>query len=400
MLLRVWASPFDSLEQRTTDHHPDAALAFLIPALPRCCLVVFPYNRAEGDLMIDREQARKRYQAVKKRLNERVVGQDEPKSTLLSFIKNYITGVHDKNSPIGAFMATGPTGVGKTEVAKVLNDVLFDGRLIRFDMNEFGEEDAKSRLIGVPPGKQGSEAGGQLTRALLGEGLNDEPDECVLLFDEIEKADPDIYDVFLRIFDEGAYQDQNGTLVDCTKTFIILTSNADQGVFLSNVESDRDAHTNVASDLKEEIRNEDQVREDEVEDEFPAEFLNRLDDVLYFDPLSEEDLMDIMDIQFQDFQDEIHDTLDLTVEITETAKTFVIDQVYDIRYGARPLEGGIKRHIRRALSDYLLKHDHDHGDAVLFDCKDEAIVAEPVQATDDSKTDEDWLDDLNDNSIE
>lgn len=330
------------------------------------------------------DNVRQEFESVKEHLNERVVGQEQAKEGVLRTLRRYMVGIRDENQPIGAFLGTGPTGVGKTELAKVVSNVMFDGNLVRFDMNEFGDPEAVSRLIGVPPGEEGSEAGGQLSRAVLGPNLEGPPQPCFLLFDEFEKAHEQIYDVFLRIFDEGEYQDQNGTLVDCTETVILLTSNAGQEVFMENIKSDMKSHVEVESDILDEVRQEEEKIQEAVEEEFPPEFINRLDEVLYFDPLTEDDLVGIMDIKFGDFKETVESQRDFEVEITDNAKKFIIEEVYDIRYGARPLERGVDRYIRDTLAEYLMENGPE--DKLVFKEDNDDIIVVPGEETEDADT--------------
>lgn len=308
-------------------------------------------------IIIDLNKAREQYSKIENRLEERIIGQREVKEAILDTLKRDFTGIRNEEQPVGAFLCVGPTGTGKTEVAKVVSNTLFDGNLVRFDMNEFMDLKSVNRLIGTPPDSGGEDRGGQLTRALQ------ENPECVLLFDEFEKAHDKVYDVFLRILDEGEFQDQNGTLVSCRDTLIILTSNAGQEALMEAMEQDmqRD-HVEVADKILGEIRNTDEKMRRKIEQHFRPEFLNRLDDVLYYEPLSEEDLMAIMDIHFNDFKDEIREEEGLDIDITRTAKEYIIGQVYDPRYGARPLERGMNEYVRGRLATYLMQ-EFDESDS-------------------------------------
>ncbi|MDK4308533.1 ATP-dependent chaperone ClpB [Corynebacterium accolens] len=273
-------------------------------------------------------------------LGERVVGQREAVTAVSDAVRRSRAGVADPNRPTGSFLFLGPTGVGKTELAKALADFLFDDEsaMVRIDMSEYGEKHSVSRLVGAPPGYVGHEAGGQLTEAVRRRPYT------LVLFDEVEKAHPDVFDVLLQVLDEGRLTDGQGRTVDFRNTVIILTSNLGAG------------------------GTKDETME-AVKRAFKPEFINRLDDVVMFEPLSEELLRGIVDIQLRGLTERL-EARRLTLQVSDSAKSWLADRGYDPAYGARPLRRTIQQAIGDKLAKKLLAGDIADGDIVHVDVAD------------------------------
>lgn len=273
-------------------------------------------------------------------LGERVVGQREAVTAVSDAVRRSRAGVADPNRPTGSFLFLGPTGVGKTELAKALADFLFDDEsaMVRIDMSEYGEKHSVSRLVGAPPGYVGHEAGGQLTEAVRRRPYT------LVLFDEVEKAHPDVFDVLLQVLDEGRLTDGQGRTVDFRNTVIILTSNLGAG------------------------GTKDETME-AVKRAFKPEFINRLDDVVMFEPLSEELLRGIVDIQLRGLTERL-EARRLTLQVSDSAKSWLADRGYDPAYGARPLRRTIQQAIGDKLAKKLLAGEIADGDTVHVDVAD------------------------------
>ena len=273
-------------------------------------------------------------------LGARVVGQKEAVVAVSDAVRRSRAGVADPNRPIGSFLFLGPTGVGKTELAKSLSEFLFDDEtaMIRIDMSEYGEKHSVARLVGAPPGYVGYDAGGQLTEAVRRRPYS------LVLFDEVEKAHPDVFDVLLQVLDEGRLTDGQGRTVDFRNTVVILTSNLGAG-------GDRD-----------------QIME-AVKRHFKPEFINRLDDVVVFDPLSKDQLVGIVDIQLEGLAERLA-ARRLVLEVSDSAKSWLADRGYDPAYGARPLRRLIQQAIGDRLAKKLLAGDIRDGDTVHVDVAD------------------------------
>ena len=273
-------------------------------------------------------------------LGERVVGQKEAVVAVSDAVRRSRAGVADPNRPIGSFLFLGPTGVGKTELAKSLSEFLFDDEaaMIRIDMSEYGEKHSVARLVGAPPGYVGYDAGGQLTEAVRRRPYS------LVLFDEVEKAHPDVFDVLLQVLDEGRLTDGQGRTVDFRNTVVILTSNLGAG------------------------GNREQIM-DAVKHHFKPEFINRLDDVVVFEPLSQDQLVGIVDIQLQGLAERLA-ARRLTLDVSDSAKGWLADRGYDPAYGARPLRRLIQQAIGDRLAKKLLAGDIRDGDTVHVDVAD------------------------------
>ena len=294
-------------------------------------------------------------------IHKRVVGQNEAVGVVSDSIRRARSGLKDPKRPIGTFLFLGPTGVGKTELAKALAEFMFmdEDALIRIDMTEYMEKHSVSRLIGAPPGYVGYDEGGQLTERVRRKPYS------VILFDEVEKAHPDVFNIMLQIFDDGRLTDSKGRTVDFKNTIIIMTSNIGSDIILDNAvkgllsESDRE-HT------KEEITAK-------LHEFFKPEFLNRIDETVFFDALRLDDLKRIVDIQVQ-YLKNLLAARKIEIEITEDAKERLALNGFNPIYGARPLKREIRQSIENPLSKALLTGEFKDGDKIKIDEKDEKIV--------------------------
>ncbi|HXJ64967.1 MAG TPA: AAA family ATPase, partial [Actinomycetota bacterium] len=280
-------------------------------------------------------------------IHERMVDQDEAVSAVANAIRRARAGLSDPNRPIGSFIFLGPTGVGKTELARSLADFLFDDEraVIRIDMSEYQERHSVSRLIGAPPGYVGYDEGGQLTEAVRRRPY------AVVLFDEIEKAHQDAFNVLLQLLDEGRLTDGQGRTVDFRNTVVIMTSNLGSYVF-----NDPTAST--------EERNEKVMAE--VRATFRPEFVNRVDEIIVFSPLGREQIAGILDIQARLLQERLA-ARRLTIELTEGAREYLANKGFDPAYGARPLKRLIQREVQDRLATMLLGGDVRDGDHLVVD---------------------------------
>jgi len=287
-------------------------------------------------------------------LKEQIVGQDEAIVKLSKAIRRTRAGLKDPRRPIGSFIFLGPTGVGKTEMAKALARYLFDSEeaLVRIDMSEYMEKFNVSRLVGAPPGYVGYEEGGQLT-----EKVRRKPYSVVLL-DEIEKAHPDVFNILLQVLDDGILTDSLGRRVDFKNTILIMTSNIgsrdikNTGGFGFGM--------NTAKDKYESMKN---TIEDAVKRVFNPEFLNRIDDTIIFHPLEREHIMKIIDIQMKDLVKRMH-SMNITIELAKAAKEFLVDKGYDPTFGARPLRRALQKYVEDPLAEEILKGKFVDGSRV------------------------------------
>ena len=291
-------------------------------------------------------------------LHERVVGQDEAVTAVAEAIQRSRAGIQDPNRPIGSFLFLGPTGVGKTELAKTLAQALFDdeNNLIRIDMSEYMEKFAVSRLIGAPPGYVGFEEGGQLTEAVRRKPYS------VVLFDEVEKAHPDVFNILLQVLDDGRITDSQGRCVDFKNTIIILTSNLGSEYLLSGIQEDG----TIALDAR-------QQAEQLLRRSFRPEFLNRLDEIVYYKPLTRENITRIVDLQIRRLNQRLmHQQISL--ELTPAAKDFIVEESYDPQYGARPLRRYIQHTVETMLSKKLLEGSILPGQKLTVDAVEHELV--------------------------
>ena len=309
--------------------------------------VVSKWTGVPVDKMLEGEQARLLH--LEDRLHARVVGQDDAVTAIANAVRRSRAGLQDPNRPIGSFIFLGPTGVGKTELARALAAFLFDDEthMVRIDMSEYMEKHAVSRLIGAPPGYVGYDQGGQLTEAVRRRPYS------VVLFDEIEKAHPDVFNVLLQLLDDGRLTDGQGRTVDFRNTVVIMTSNVGSHLVTDVVES-ADAET-----LQKKVM-------DELRRTFRPEFLNRVDDIVVFHRLLRGELDRIVDLQLERLRKLLRDR-DLELELTPAARTFLADEGYDPVFGARPLKRAITRHVQDPLARRLLAGEFAPGDTIVVD---------------------------------
>ena len=319
-------------------------------------------------------------------LHKRVIGQDKAIEKVANCILRSKAGIKDPKKPIGSFLFLGPTGVGKTELAKTLAYNLFDDEnmVIRIDMSEYMEKHTVARLIGAPPGYVGYDEGGQLTEKVRRKPYS------VVLFDEIEKAHPDVYNVLLQILDDGRITDSKGVTVDFKNTIIILTSNIGSQLLLEGAENPvgfstgKDVKTKLSADedlnLKVGGRNKnseyslvEQKVMDELKDHFRPEFLNRLDEIIMFRPLSEENISKIADLIINDLNKRLSDKR-ISIKLTDAAKKYVIDNGYDPSFGARPLKRFIQGSVENLVAKAIIENKAKEGDEILIDVKNDELV--------------------------
>ena len=289
-------------------------------------------------------------------LHQRVIGQDEAVQKVADAILRSRAGIANPNRPIGSFLFLGPTGVGKTELAKALAQALFDDEknMVRIDMTEYMEKFSVSRLIGAPPGYVGYEEGGQLTEAVRRHPYS------VVLFDEVEKAHPDVFNILLQVLDDGRITDSQGRTVDFKNTVIILTSNLGSDLILEDLEKSRAMGKN---ELSEEAKNAiDQL----LKRQFRPEFLNRLDDIVYYKSLTKQEIGSIVDLMLADLRRRLADK-QLNLVVTDAAKNAIIDGGYDPIYGARPLKRYIQAHVETMIAKEIIGGSHEAGDTLTVD---------------------------------
>ena len=296
-------------------------------------------------------------------LHQRVVGQDEAVRLVSEAILRSRAGIADPDKPIGSFLFLGPTGVGKTELAKTLAEALFDSEknLVRIDMSEYMEKFSVSRLIGAPPGYVGYEEGGQLTEAVRRQPYS------VVLFDEVEKAHPDVFNILLQVLDDGRITDSQGRTVDFKNTIIILTSNLGSQFLLEGIGPN--------GEITEEARN--QVS-DLLKHSFRPEFLNRLDEIVFYKPLTKDNVTHIIDLMVAELNRRLGDK-QLTVSLTERAKDHVIDSAYDPIYGARPLRRYLQHTVETLISRKIISGEVEPGDTLVVDCAGDELTVSAVQ---------------------
>ena len=293
-------------------------------------------------------------------LHKRVVGQDEGVEKVTEAIIRSKAGIKDPSKPIGSFLFLGPTGVGKTELAKSLAENLFDNEanMVRIDMSEYMEKHSVSRLVGAPPGYVGYDEGGQLTEAVRRKPYS------VVLFDEIEKAHPDVFNVLLQVLDDGRITDSQGRYVDFKNTIIILTSNIGSSYLLEGI----DEEGNIRPE------NENLVME-QLRASFRPEFLNRLDEIIMFKPLTKGNIAGIVELLIKDINNRLADR-QLRIELTEEAKDYVVEHGYDSMYGARPLKRYLQKNVETLAARVILADGVREGDIIVVKVEGGKLVAE------------------------
>ncbi|MCP4423148.1 MAG: AAA domain-containing protein [Chloroflexi bacterium] len=312
---------------------------------------------------------------MEERLHDRIIGQNRAIEALADAIRRSRSGLSDPRRPIGSFIFLGSSGIGKTELAKALAEFMFDDEdaLIRVDMSEYREQHTVSRLFGAPPGYVGYDQGGQLTEQVRRRPYS------VVLFDEIEKAHPDVWNALLQLLDDGRLTDGQGRVVNFRNTVIVMTSNVGTSFarkagalgFAGARDADEKAdHKRIEDDLKKTFR---------------PEFINRIDEVIIFEPLSEEDVIEIVNLQMKEVQERLIEHGGLTIEITEAAQKWLAAQGYDKDFGARPLKRALQRYIESPLSVRLLKGEFESGDRIRIDVEEDDLlfirleIAEPIE---------------------
>ena len=305
------------------------------------------------------ESERNKTLHLDKILHERVVGQDEAVELVTESIIRSKAGIKDPTKPIGSFLFLGPTGVGKTELAKALAASLFDdeSNMVRLDMSEYMEKYSVSRLIGAPPGYVGYDEGGQLTEAVRRKPYS------VVLFDEVEKAHPDVFNVLLQVLDDGRITDSQGRTVDFKNTIIIMTSNLGSQYLLDGI----DADGNISPEAEKEVM-------EDLQGHFRPEFLNRLDEIIMFKPLSKENIGGIIRLLMDDLNKRLSDR-EIKVALSPEAEHFVVEHGYDPVYGARPLKRFLQKHVETLSAKLILEDQVRQGDTILIDVKDGALTA-------------------------
>ena len=306
-----------------------------------------------------------RLQKLESVLQKRVVGQEEAVTAVAKAVRRGRVGLKDPKRPIGSFLFLGPTGVGKTEVSKALSEAVFgkEDAMIRVDMSEYMEKHSVSKLIGSPPGYVGHEDGGQLSEKVRRNPFS------VVLFDEIEKAHPDVFNVLLQVLDEGHITDSQGRKVDFKNTIIIMTSNAGAQAI---IEPKRLGFGNKEDEKQDHQKMKDSVME-EVKRIFKPEFLNRIDETIVFRALNKEDMKQIVTLMIKELQKRCREQLNMELNVTSAAKTFIVEKSFDRKYGARPLKRKIQDEIEDRLSEEIIKGTIKTGDKVTISVKKDAI---------------------------
>lgn len=311
------------------------------------------------------ESEREKLLHMEEILHKRVIGQDEAVRKVTEAILRSRAGIQNPNQPLGSFLFLGPTGVGKTELAKALAQCLFDDEhnIIRIDMSEYMEKHAVSRLIGAPPGYVGYEEGGQLTEAVRRKPYS------VVLFDEVEKAHPDVFNTLLQVLDDGRITDSQGRTVDFKNTIIILTSNLGSHFILEGIENGE-----ITAEARESV---DKL----LKQSFRPEFLNRLDEIVYYKPLMKEQIINIVDLMLADLRKRLADK-QLTVTVTDEAKNYIIEDGFDPNFGARPLKRYIQRTVETLIAKTIIANDLEPGTELIVNIIDNEFYCRPASELD------------------
>ncbi|MGN0732748.1 MAG: ATP-dependent chaperone ClpB [Emergencia sp.] len=291
-------------------------------------------------------------------LHKRVIGQDEGVTSVSESILRARAGLKDENRPIGSFIFLGPTGVGKTELAKALSEALFDSErnMIRIDMSEYMEKHSVSRLVGAPPGYVGYDEGGQLTEAVRRKPYS------VILFDEIEKAHPDVFNILLQLLDDGRLTDNQGRTVDFKNTIVIMTSNIGSADLIEGIREDG----TISEETKEQV-------EGQLHNYFRPEFLNRIDDIVVFSPLTLDQIVGIIQLSLKSLENRLAER-NITLVLTDAGKEFIAGEAYDPNFGARPVKRYLQKHLETELASKLIKGEIVDGDTVTIDSDGTALI--------------------------
>ncbi len=267
-------------------------------------------------------------------------------------------GLKSENRPIGSFIFLGPTGVGKTELAKALSEALFDSEknMVRIDMSEYMEKHSVSRLVGAPPGYVGYDEGGQLTEAVRRRPYS------VVLFDEIEKAHPDVFNILLQLLDDGRLTDNQGRTVDFKNTIIIMTSNIGSAYLTENIREDG----TIDEDVKKQV-------EDEMKKHFRPEFINRIDDIVVFSPLTEAQIMNIISLSLRDIEARLEER-NITLKLTDKAKKLIADESYSPNFGARPVKRYLQKHVETQIASMIIAGKLSDGMQATVDSDGERLI--------------------------
>ena len=306
------------------------------------------------------EAEREKLIRLPEELHRRVIGQDEAVEAVAEAVIRARAGLKDINRPIGSFIFMGPTGVGKTELAKTLSESLFDSEknMIRIDMSEYMEKYSVSRLIGAPPGYIGYDEGGQLTEAVRRHPYS------VILFDEIEKAHPDVFNILLQLLDDGRLTDNQGRTVDFKNTIVIMTSNLGSAYLTENIRQDGTIDEAVKLQVENELKRH-----------FRPEFINRIDDIVVFSPLTEAQIGKIIDLSLKSLVNRLEDR-NMSLDITDDAKSYIAKEAYDPHYGARPVKRYLQKHVETAIAAKIIRNELREGDDLLIDADETGLLFE------------------------
>ena len=343
-------------EQAEKEHNEDALIQETVNE-ELIAKIVSRWTGIEVARLVESE--RQKLLHLKEALQKRVIGQDNALELVSDAILRSKAQIQDENRPIGSFLFLGPTGVGKTEVAKALAEQLFDSEshIVRIDMSEYMEKYSVSRLIGAPPGYVGYDEGGQLTEAVRRKPYS------VVLFDEVEKAHPDVFNVLLQVLDDGRITDSQGRTVDFKNTILIMTSNIGSSYLLEGI----DEQGNISEASQEAVMNELRAH-------FRPEFLNRLDETIMFKPLTKGNIYDIIDLLVADVNKRLADK-EIQIELTEAAKENIVEGGYDPMYGARPLKRYLQKHVETLAARLMLQGDVGTGQTIVIDAVDGKLTA-------------------------
>ena len=304
------------------------------------------------------ESEREKLLRLPELLHKRVIGQEDAVNAVSEAVLRARAGLKDINRPIGSFIFLGPTGVGKTELAKALSEALFDSEknMIRIDMSEYMEKHSVSRMVGAPPGYVGYDEGGQLTEAVRRKPYS------VILFDEIEKAHPDVFNILLQLLDDGRLTDNQGRTVDFKNCIVIMTSNIGSPYLLEHIERD--------GTISEEVK---EVVEEEMKRHFRPEFINRIDDIVIFSPLTEEQIKKIIDLSMEDIKKRLADR-NISLVLTESTKSFIAAEAYSPAFGARPVKRYLQKHIETEIAAKIIRGEVKDGETITIDMKENKMV--------------------------